>query len=226
MMKRFIFYVVLCSFFVCISCVNSQISEANDFEMELREFKYSLHEDIHNLDFYELQKLIGNGFKDHSVNRKIKVFYTNHGEHIKAYQRMYLEKYKDTKLDLSLIKENEEINSYLEERPLSVTDYLLKIDNTSMDQDEIKDGMIILKLVYIIPFHRAQTVIMQIISSYSAADDLAAYNIKGLIAWPLIRTRELRNEYWEIVIDDYDWVYFFEFDLKEDVLFIKKVYTR
>jgi len=226
MIKYLIFCVVLYSFSICISCMSSQISQTNVFEKELREFKYSLYKDVQDLDFYELQKLIENGFKNHIISKKYKDFYNNYRKEIKAYQQAYLEKYKNMELDLQLIKEHEEINSYLEEGPLSVTDFFLNIENTQLDKDEIQDRMIIFKLMYIIPLHRAQSVITQIISSHSSADGLATNNLKSLIVWPLIRTTELKSEYWEIIIDDYDWIYFFDFDLKEDVLYLKKVCTR
>ncbi len=226
-MKIGAFFLVVCLLISFSSgCVSYSLSPGGQFENELNNFKYSLYKDLQDIDYYTLSKLLQKGFADNTISQKSADFYDSHRDDIAGYQRMLLQRYTKTELNLSDLKEPEQIKDVLKNGPVSDLNFFLKTKEPSSYGEKLKNISAFFKLTYVNPVGRAFALIIDVISWVTTSQYIAVFNIKSIIARPLIKTTEKKTDFWEIIIDEYDWVFYFDFDGRKDTLYLKAVYRR
>jgi hypothetical protein len=221
----FIISVILIVF--SFGCVHSPTASIDSFEEKLVQFRYSLFKDMKDLDYPKFTALLKDGFKGHVIGNKLEAFYKENREEIKIYQRAILAKYKRTFLDLSTVSKEDKISEYLKNGTVSVYEFFSKIMSESDEQNDVlKRTYILFNFINLNPLQKVNSIIDMIIGRFFSTEWVGTMHIRGMFTSPLIKTTELKTDYWEIIIDEYEWVFFFEFDVKEDMLFLKMVYKR
>jgi hypothetical protein len=208
-------------------CVHNQTAESDSFTEKLIRFRYSLYKDLKGLDSQEINELMKTGYSNHVIGSKCEAFYSENREQIKAYQRSILAGKSGTVLDLHGVVKDQDIDKYLRSGPLSTTELWEKIaEDTDEPDADLDRAYTVMKFITINPIQRVDFIISMLVTHLFSVEWVGTLYMKNTLGSPLISTKELRVDYWEIIIDQYEWVFFFEFDVKEDVLYLKEVGKR
>ncbi|MEJ2663088.1 MAG: hypothetical protein P8107_03450 [Spirochaetia bacterium] len=219
-----IFFLIV---FILGGCVTGrQAEKADSFAQKLTVFRYSLYKDLKGLTMDELNSLMENGFSGRALGAKCAAFYDENRDQIRIYQRSILSKFTGTRLDLKDVVKDEHFDDILAKGPLSTFGLMERLIESGEMKEEGKRAYAVFKFMSIDPLRRVNFMIPMLISRLFSVKEMAALSLKNNLGTPLIAAQEIRPDYWEIIIDQYERVYFFDFDIKRDTLRLTKVGKR
>jgi hypothetical protein len=220
---------IICSVsvFLLAGCAHSRpTADADSFAHKLAEFRYSLYKDLKGMNMDQLNMLMKDGLGSHAAGVKCRVFYNENREQIRIYQRSILSKFTGTRLDLSDVVKDERFDGILANGPVSALGLMENYVNSGEMKEEGERLYTVFKFISVDPLRRVNFMISMLISRLFSVEEVAAMSLKNNLAAPLISAGEIRPDYWEIILDQYEWVFFFDFDLRQDILSLKKVGKR
>jgi len=222
-----LFFIFLISAALLAGCVhNPPVAKIDTFGEKLTKFRYSLYKDLKGMDMEALNTLMGDGFSGHAVGVRCKTFYNENREQIRVYQRAILSKFSGTELDLTDVVRDERFNGILKDGPISALGVMEKMIESGDMKEEGKRAYTVFKFMSIDPLRRVNFIIPMLVSHLFSVQEVAARSLKNNLGATLIATKEIRPDYWEIIFDQYERVFYFDFDIKQDILWLKKVGKR
>ena len=190
-------------------CVHSQgIDPIFQFEKDLNIFRYSLYAELDSLDEEKLRRF---DFNDtDSVILRINEFYEQNEARIKQYRRYQLEKYVSFKIDSSVYSSS----------PYFTSDAVPEEFVNEFSTHPLA------KLVFIHPLLQTQTLRTIIIARELSPTEFANQAMKNQVAQPLIQTKKINENNWEINLDHYDQLFKFKYNPESANISKIEIYKR
>jgi len=231
-MKKIIIICTMLSLFLPVMAKEnlSDDSEKNykSFEREMGYFRYSLYKDIKPFDYQGLSGLMDFEKTDNPLNEKCKAFYNKHQDKIKNFKIAVLQKHQSTTLDLDRLKIAEDLDEVARKfsEILSNKNKMKDISKTDAGKIIALNKSFVMKVYFINPIAKAQFIRTFLLARVLGPKRLAEKSLKNNLAWPLIKTEKINDHTWKIIVDEYEHVYYFTYDLDTDVMVINNVYQR
>lgn len=186
--------------------------QAKAFEKELNIFRYSLY---HTLEGFGREKIMQFKFDaSDSIVTKINSFCDKNQTQIDNYRHYLLKKHAGFQVNLSKC----------------VTDSSVVNQKTIYMINELSKKQLIeysiSRLLYINPFSLAQLLMTIIQTRDQLPSKIAVIKMKEQIAQPIIQTKLIDKNDWEILIDKYDYIYRFRYNLQNGQMKIVEVLRR
>ena len=206
-MKKIITTLIFAASFISSYCQQSNIT---DFENILNKFRYSLYYELSIVDYDKLRTF---KFTDSdSIVIKINKFCRNNKQNIRNYREFKLKQYLNTKITL---------DDYAPDT--SSFNITLNVEFDNLWEEYFNYPLA--NLLFINPFESAWIQITELSAHYSA-DSFVVQTKKDQIARPIIQTKKINDNYWEIIIDKYELAYRFEYNIENGAMKIVEVFKR
>lgn len=183
-----------------------------DFQIKLNKFRYTLYADLIPQK-EEILNYMDSFFSDTSsvIYKKSKKFYLENNADIKYFQKYELEKYSKIDIDFTKFKIDTSFNPILSDS--LVWSYF---------------SSIISSYCYLTfsPISYAFSLNNILLARVKTPSEIGSSSIINNLANPLIKTNMLQNNKWEIIIDNYEYIFIHEFNLFDNKIKVIKVFKR
>ncbi len=192
--------------------LNSDCKTNEDFQIRLSKFRYTLYADL----MPQKEKIINymdSFFSDTSsvIYKKSKKFYLDNNTDIKKFQKYEIEKYSKIDIDFEKFKNDTSFNSILS-------------DTISWSYF----SSIISSYCYLTfsPISYAFSLNNMLLARSRTPSEMGSSAIINSLAGPLVKTKMLQDNKWEIIIDNYEYIFIYEFNLSDNKIKVTKVLKR
>jgi hypothetical protein len=191
---------------------NSDCKKNEDFQIKLNKFRYTLYADL----MPQKEKILNDKdfFSDTSsvIYKKLEKFYHDNSTDIKDFQKYELNKYSTMDIDFKKFKIDPSFNSTLS-----------KFNSKS----DILAGYYIFSVMSSYnPISYAFSLDNMLLTETKALSDIGISVLINNLASPLVETKMLPNDRWEIIIDNYEYIFIHEFNLLDNKIKVTKVFKR
>ena len=191
---------------------DSECQKSEEFLLKLNKFRYSLYADLipqkeRILDFSD--SLF---FDSSSVYvKKSRQFYNENMEAVKAYQKYELERYTKTEIDFTKFGTDTTFNAILSDS----AGWLLF-------------SSIISSYSYMTfsPITYAFSLNSMLLARIKTPSELGSSALINNLASPMVKTKMLQNDKWEIIIDNYEYIFVHEYNLTDNKIKVTKIFKR
>lgn len=207
LMKKLIVTLITLTAVILTACSQQQASK---FEQQLNEFKYSLYEYMDTIPFEILRDMDAHTFG--KIQPKIDSFLTVHKNDIYNYKINTLNTYKNNNLpDLQNYESTQYISDY---------EGFQEYFNTYFKEVATMYSLYTIDVMQYVRFF---------LSAYDGrvgVKHIASQAIKDQFAMPRIITRNEGKDAWTIFVDKYRNIFEFSYNINDNILLLKKIYSR
>lgn len=213
MKKELLCFIIMLFGMIDLKAQNHKILK---FEKELLEFRYTFYPEIKTVD--DANRFFSSDAKALNIIEKAKKFYEINHEKIEKLQLYYLQKYEDTKIDMSeftldTIFQDVEVIEKLENRINEL------IDTKKLLGKELE------RIINYNPIFLAFN--YRYWAMHSVSSDLYLRVVRhDNIAFPKIKCTKISEGQWQILIDQYWCCFDFKYIMKLNELIFHKFYRR
>lgn len=211
-MKIKISFLAVLLFFTLTGYAQKSIKteQVRQFEQDLAYFRYNLNKELDKIDIEKIRQVQFDK-KDHIVIL-IDEFYDTHKEEISAYRKF-------------LLSEKSQIQFKTDWKEYT------KITNKEFDNQisyvkEHNNLVPLANLMFINPFDHADFYKNLYLSTQKSMEEIATYSIRKTIAAPIISTKKINSELWEIIDNSYNQVYKYTYNVAKEDIVKFEVYER
>jgi len=191
---------------------NADCKKNEDFLIKVQKFRYTLYADLMPRK-ERIMSYVDSVFSDTTsvIYNKTKKFYNDNYNDIKDFQKYDLGKYSATEIDFSNYKIDSTFNLIISD-PLIFSYYSTYLTSYCF-------------LTYS-PISYAFTINSILLARVRTPSEIGNSSILNNFASALIKTKLLQDNVWEIVIDNYEYIFVHEFNLLDNKIIVTKVYKR
>jgi hypothetical protein len=205
--------------FLCLITVHfshaqsiSDCEKNEAFQRKLNIFRYSLYADL----LPQKERIVENMesfFSDTSsvIYKKLKKFYLDNDIEIKVNQIKELEKYSGTKIEFDNYKIDTSFNSILS-------------DTTGFSY--FSTVVASYYFVTFNPISYAFSIDNVLLARSKTPSEMGNSALINNFASPLIKTKKLKNNNWEITIDSYEYIIIHNYNLSDNKIKVTEIYKR
>jgi len=211
-MKKILTFCCILTALIANAQSDSECQKNEEFLLKLNKFRYTLYADL----IPQKDKIINridSLFLDTSsvIFKKSKKFYKDNIADIKAFQKHELEKYLKTNIDFTKFQVDTSYNAILSD---------------SAGWSLFSSIMSSYAYLTFSPISYAFSLNNMLIARTKTPSDYGTSSIINNFASALIETKTLQNNKWEIIIDNYEYIFVHEYNLSDNKIKITKVFKR
>jgi len=191
---------------------DSECQKSEEFLMKLNKFRYSLYADLIPQKETILNFSDSLFFDSSSVYvKKSRQFYNENTDAIKAYQTYELERYSKTDIDFSKFVADTTFNDILSDSAgwLLFSSILSSYSYMTFS-----------------PISYAFSLNSMLLARIKTPSELGSSALINNLASPMIKTKMLQNNKWEIIIDNYEYIFVHEYNLSDNKIKVTKILKR
>ncbi len=210
-MKKFLWIVIALFPFTGNSQPNFEAQKMGDFLTEVNNFRHSLYPELTKMDIESLNSFPNSMDTSSALYNQCKQFYVKNHENIKAYQKFELEKHFKTSINLSNFIEDPILGNNN-----SIIDTIFLFHNSNS----------LLRLLFYDPISLTSVLAESALASVQSVEELGrSYTINSL-AQPLAATKMLKNNVYEIILDEYRYAFILHYNIDNQQINMIKVLRR
>ena len=211
-MKNSLTFILFIFVLIAKAQTNTECQKNEDFQLKLQQFRYTLYADLmpqkENISAH-----MDSFFTDTSsvVYKKSMKFYKDNYTTIKDFQRYDLNKYTAINIDFSKFVLDTTFNAIISDSVIwsFFSTYISSYSNLTFS-----------------PVSYAFTINSLLLSRIKTPSEIGTTSIINNLASPLVKTKMLQNNKWEITIDNYEYIFVHEYNLSDNKIKVTKVYKR